>query len=54
MKEFLSRASIPSFDAASYIDSHASDVSDITNIAIAVSGGGNRALTNGAGTLKSL
>lgn len=52
MKDFLSRASIPSFDAASYINEHASNVSELPNIAIAVSGGGYRALTNGAGALK--
>lgn len=53
MKEFLSRVSIPSFDAPSYIDNHASNVSELPNIAIAVSGGGYRALTNGAGALKA-
>lgn len=53
MKDFLGRLSIPSFDAASYIDHHAGSVSELPNIAIAVSGGGYRALTNGAGALKA-
>ncbi|OJJ80114.1 lysophospholipase family protein [Aspergillus glaucus CBS 516.65] len=53
MKDFFDRTSIPSFDAVSYIKNHANNVSELPNIAIAVSGGGYRALTNGAGALKA-
>lgn len=53
MKDFLSRASIPCFDVASYINEHASNISELPNIAIAAFGGGYRALTNGAGALKA-
>lgn len=48
MKEFLSRMNIAEFDAVSYIDG-IQDASDLPNIAIAASGGGYRALINGAG-----
>ena len=53
MRDFFERISIPSFDAVSYIDQHAGNVSELPNLAIAVSGGGYRALTNGAGALKA-
>lgn len=41
------------FDAVSYLTNHASNISNIPNIGIAVSGGGYRALTNGAGAIKA-
>lgn len=40
---------ITDFDAESYINNHRSNVSALPNIGIAVSGGGYRALMNGAG-----
>ncbi|KAJ5041505.1 uncharacterized protein L3040_005090 [Drepanopeziza brunnea f. sp. 'multigermtubi'] len=49
MISWLSRMNISGFDAASYINTHRANVSALPNIAIAVSGGGYRALMNGAG-----
>jgi lysophospholipase len=49
MTDLLQRAAIPDFDAVSYINGIASNFSALPNIAIAISGGGYRALTNGAG-----
>ncbi|KAF1923145.1 uncharacterized protein M421DRAFT_76057 [Didymella exigua CBS 183.55] len=51
MKDFLSRASIPNFDASAYIEKHRSNTTALPNIAISFSGGGYRALLNGAGAL---
>ncbi|KAG9197622.1 Lysophospholipase 1 [Epicoccum nigrum] len=51
MKEFLSRASIPNFDASGYIEKHRDNTTALPNIAISFSGGGYRALLNGAGAL---
>jgi lysophospholipase len=48
---WLSRMNISGFDAASYINGIKSNVSSLPNIGIAVSGGGYRALQNGAGFL---
>ncbi|KAK3995397.1 lysophospholipase [Cladorrhinum sp. PSN332] len=49
MIDFLSRANIDGFDARAYINRVADGVKDLPNIGIAVSGGGYRALMNGAG-----
>jgi lysophospholipase len=49
MIDFLKRANIDGFDAEAYINRVAADVKDLPNIGIAVSGGGYRALMNGAG-----
>lgn len=49
MIDFLRRANIGGFDAEAYINRVAPDVTDLPNIGIAVSGGGYRALMNGAG-----
>ncbi|KAJ4295932.1 Lysophospholipase 1 [Collariella sp. IMI 366227] len=49
MIEFLKRAKIDGFDAEAYIKKVAADVKDLPNIGIAVSGGGYRAMMNGAG-----
>ncbi|KAK4043717.1 lysophospholipase catalytic domain-containing protein [Parachaetomium inaequale] len=49
MIDFLKRANIQGFDAEAYINKVAADVKDLPNIGIAVSGGGYRALMNGAG-----
>ena len=51
MKTLLSGMNITGFDANTYIDNHSSNTSMLPNIAIAVSGGGYRALLNGAGAL---
>ncbi|GLA40746.1 lysophospholipase 1 [Aspergillus niger] len=53
MKNLLSRLNLTGFDTTSYINEHSSNISNIPNIAIAASGGGYRALTNGAGALKA-
>jgi lysophospholipase len=51
MKEFLARMNISGFDASAYIENHRNNASALPNIAIAFSGGGYRAMTNGAGAL---
>lgn len=54
MKDFMSRANIDGFDAESYLDKYANDVANLPNVGIAVSGGGYRALMNGAGVLNGM
>ncbi|KAK4230591.1 lysophospholipase [Podospora fimiseda] len=49
MIDFLTNAKIDGFDAKNYINRVADGVKDLPNIGIAVSGGGYRALMNGAG-----
>jgi lysophospholipase len=49
MTSFLARPNIPGFDASSYINSISNNASALPNIGIAISGGGYRALMNGAG-----
>lgn len=51
MKDLLSRANISGFDAAAYIEQHQDNTTALPNIGIAMSGGGYRALMNGAGFL---
>lgn len=46
---FLTASNITDFDAESYISSNKDNLTAIPNVAIAVSGGGYRALMNGAG-----
>ncbi|OAL33841.1 hypothetical protein AYO20_06852 [Fonsecaea nubica] len=53
MRDLLSRLNIQGFDASQYIDHVANNVSALPNIGISVSGGGWRALLNGAGALKA-
>ncbi|KAL5354958.1 lysophospholipase catalytic domain-containing protein [Aspergillus floccosus] len=53
MKDLLGRLNLTGFDATSYINQHSNNISNIPNIAVAVSGGGYRALTNGAGAIKA-
>ncbi|KAK6540265.1 Lysophospholipase 1 [Orbilia ellipsospora] len=53
LREFLTRINIAGFDAGAYIDKNGNDVSLIPNIGIACSGGGYRALMNGAGVLSA-
>lgn len=54
MKDFMSRANIAGFDAESYLSDQANNVANLPNIAIALSGGGYRALMNGAGSLAAM
>ncbi|KAI6089753.1 lysophospholipase catalytic domain-containing protein [Hypoxylon rubiginosum] len=49
MIEFLRRCNLTDFDAPGYVSQHAANFSVVPNIGIAVSGGGYRALMNGAG-----
>ncbi|PLB35232.1 lysophospholipase family protein [Aspergillus candidus] len=53
MKEFLGRLDLGPFDAVSYIDKTAKNVTDLPNIGFAASGGGYRAMLNGAGVIKA-
>lgn len=53
MRELLTRLNITGFDAGSYIDRVSNNASELPNIGIAVSGGGWRALMNGAGAIKA-
>ncbi|KAB8074221.1 lysophospholipase [Aspergillus leporis] len=53
MKDLLSRLNLSSFDTGAYIDRHSKNISNLPNIGISVSGGGYRALTNGAGAIKA-
>jgi len=52
MRDFLGRANISGFDVNSYFSTN-TNTSNLPNIAIAVSGGGYRALMNGAGVIQS-
>ncbi|KAL9599093.1 MAG: hypothetical protein Q9219_004051 [cf. Caloplaca sp. 3 TL-2023] len=51
MRELLQRINIPDFDAPAYISDNANNQSALPNIGIAASGGGYRALLNGAGAI---
>ncbi len=51
MKDLLERLNIPNFDAPAYVEHHKDNTTALPNIGIAVSGGGYRALMNGAGFL---
>ncbi|KAH8646546.1 lysophospholipase catalytic domain-containing protein [Tricladium varicosporioides] len=51
MARWLSRMNISGFDATSYINKYKNNASALPNIGIAASGGGYRALMNGAGFL---
>lgn len=53
MRDFLGRMNIPDFDAPGYIDTHRDNVSALPNVAVAASGGGYRALMNGAGAVSA-
>ncbi|RJE18429.1 Lysophospholipase [Aspergillus sclerotialis] len=53
LKDFFGHVKIPNFDAAGYIDKVKDNITDVPNIGIAASGGGYRALMNGAGALKA-
>ncbi|KAE9968722.1 hypothetical protein EG327_010947 [Venturia inaequalis] len=51
LKDLLGRMGITGLDTNAYIDNHKSNMSNIPNIGVAMSGGGYRALLNGAGAL---
>jgi len=51
MISLLSRLNISNFDAQAYMNENANNLSNVPNIAIAASGGGYRAMLNGAGAL---
>jgi lysophospholipase len=53
MKDLFTNLNMTSFDAVSYINQFSSNFTNLPNVAIAVSGGGYRALMNGAGALKA-
>lgn len=53
MKDWFGHVTIPDFDAAGYIDRVSGNVKNVPNIGIAVSGGGYRAMLNGAGAVKA-
>lgn len=53
LRALLEKAAIPDFDAKSYIDGISDNKTALPNIGIAVSGGGYRALMNGAGFLSA-
>ncbi|KAJ0421572.1 lysophospholipase catalytic domain-containing protein [Aspergillus carlsbadensis] len=53
LRDFFGHVSINNFDAVAYLDRVSSNSSDLPNIGIAVSGGGYRALMNGAGAIKA-
>jgi lysophospholipase len=54
LKGLFGHLNMSFFNAVSYLESHASNISNIPIVGIAVSGGGYRALANGAGALKAL
>ncbi|KAK5113358.1 hypothetical protein LTR62_003457 [Meristemomyces frigidus] len=53
LKTLLGRMNITGLDTTSYINSHSSNASALPNIGIAMSGGGYRAMLNGAGILEA-
>ena len=53
MKDFFGHVKVGDYDVVSYLDKHSGNSSNLPNIGIAVSGGGWRALMNGAGAIKA-
>jgi len=53
MQDFLQRVNISGFNVTSYFNTHSSNTSSLPSIGIAVSGGGYRALLNGAGAIQA-
>ena len=53
MRELLTRLNITGFDAGKYIDDHKDNSSSLPNIGLAFSGGGYRAMLDGAGALSA-
>jgi lysophospholipase len=53
MRDLLTRLNITGFDAGKYIDDHRDNSSSLPNIGLAFSGGGYRAMLDGAGALSA-
>lgn len=53
LSDFFDHVKVGDYDVKSYLEKHKSNSSNIPNIGIAVSGGGYRALMNGAGAIKA-
>ncbi|KAK4864551.1 hypothetical protein LT330_009814 [Penicillium expansum] len=53
MKDFFGHVQVGDYDVVGYLDKHSRNSSNLPNIGIAVSGGGWRALMNGAGAVKA-
>ena len=53
MRDLLSRMNITGLDTDDYINTHRDNASALPNIAIAASGGGYRAMLNGAGVIEA-
>ncbi|KAH8698062.1 lysophospholipase Plb3 [Phaeosphaeriaceae sp. PMI808] len=53
IRDFLARANITGFDSNAYIEKIGQNASALPNIAVAVSGGGYRALMHGAGVISA-
>ncbi|KAL4962088.1 lysophospholipase family protein [Aspergillus stella-maris] len=53
LRDFFGHVSVGDFDTVEYLDRIGSNSSNLPNIGIAVSGGGYRALMNGAGAIKA-
>ena len=53
MRDLLSRMNIQGLDTDNYINTHRHNASALPNIAIAASGGGYRAMLNGAGVIEA-
>ncbi|KAK5995985.1 Lysophospholipase 1 [Cladobotryum mycophilum] len=51
IRDFLKRAAIPNFDSDTYLANVDKDTTALPNIGIAISGGGYRAMLNGAGAI---
>ncbi|QDS73086.1 Lysophospholipase 1 [Venturia effusa] len=54
MKTLLNRMNVTGFDVDSWFNDHANNASALPNIGIALSGGGWRALLNGAGVIQAM
>lgn len=53
MREFLGRLAIEGLDTNAYLDEYSKNASNLPNIGIAISGGGYRAMLNGAGVVQA-
>lgn len=53
MKDFFKHVTVGDYDVGAYLDEHSDNSSSLPNIGIAISGGGWRALMNGAGAVKA-
>ncbi|KAI9369800.1 lysophospholipase catalytic domain-containing protein [Aspergillus egyptiacus] len=53
LRDFFGHVNVGNFDAVGYLDRISSNSSNLPNVGIAVSGGGYRAMLNGAGAIKA-